>query len=467
MAEKDSLVQLREALSLPETPGINKKYIEIMLQGDIPVICVNRSVQKKRALPFKALYSHNSLFWQQETNWEYFISVEDLAAVKEEAVTRPGAWETWTGNEDQELTPLAESFGAEYEAIVAMTDAERVHLIEADKERLDKLIMEKSVDIKVITEAMVDTSREAALVNHAAIMDAINLTDDEAKKITQSLVDSTKSMIKSSTQLVSKDLFSNAMMNALMEKSNGTIIHHITSVYLNGIAFLSYYNKLVSTSSAIIKLRVSFASKYHEFYCALLPHLAPDDVTLERVFYKGMRAIPPHYFFDWAVGFLLHDIGKAAAVEYHEGEAAYNREIVLEHVKQGYASIMNKTSYPQSVSLIAGYHHEYYGDSAGYGYFRAKLEQHRKANPKSKQDYCISYEIEPMMNYETLAYFPAKVLEIVDIFDSVTDPNRKYRKPMSTEEALVMMQDEFIEQHRRIDPILFDIFSKFQREQKK
>jgi len=253
-------------------------------------------------------------------------------------------------------------------------------------------------------------------------------------------------------------------MSTLVEKSNGTIIRHMTRVYLNGIAFLSYYNKLVSTSSAIQRLRICFAAKYRRFYHSLLPHVDPDDIVLERVFLRGMRAIPVDLYFKWAVGFLIHDIGKASAVEYHEGENAYNRDIVIDHVKTGYKSIMNKTNYPLEASLITGYHHEYYGNPAGYGYFRAYLQQYKKSNPEAKQDYCIAYEIEPMMDYQALAYFPAKVLEIIDIYDSVTDPNRIYRKAMTAEEALAMMQEEFVEKEKKIDAILFNIFASFIRE---
>jgi hypothetical protein len=239
----------------------------------------------------------------------------------------------------------------------------------------------------------------------------------------------------------------------------------MTRVYLNGTAFLLYYNNLISASSYINKLRVFFERKYKNFYLPLLPHTDPSDFTLERVFYGGMRAIPDDCFLNWTVGFLIHDVGKAAAVEYHEGEAAYSRDIVVEHVKTGYDSIMNKTNYPRDAGYITGYHHEYYGDSAGYGYYRAALELHKKMNSSVRQtDYCIAYDIEPVLNYEALAFFPAKVLEIIDVYDSVTDPNRKYRKPLSSEGALAMMRSEFIEKHRKIDVILFDTFVSFIRE---
>jgi hypothetical protein len=250
-------------------------------------------------------------------------------------------------------------------------------------------------------------------------------------------------------------------MSTLVKKSNGTIVQHMTRVYLNGTSFLAYYNNLVSTSSAIQKLRISFASKYREYYHHLLSHISKDDINLERVFYGGMRAIPNELFTKWSVGFLIHDIGKGAAIEYHEGEAAYDRNTVIEHVKTGYKSIMTKTSYPMEASLITGYHHEYYGDPGGYGYFRAYLKQYKKNNPDAKQDYVITYELEPILDYKALAYFPAKVLEIIDVYDSVTDPLRVYRKPMKPKEALEMMREEFLVKNQKIDPIIFDIFVSF------
>jgi hypothetical protein len=240
----------------------------------------------------------------------------------------------------------------------------------------------------------------------------------------------------------------------------------MTRVYIQGIAFLSFYNNLVSTSSAIQKLRISFQAKYRDFYHKVLPSVDIDDLSLERVFFGGMRAIPPDHYFKWAVGFLIHDIGKAAAVEYHEGEASYDRNIVIDHVKQGYKSVMNKTNYPMEASLIIGYHHEYYGDPAGYGYFRAYLQQYKKQNPEAKQDYCISYDLEPVLDYQVLAYFPAKVLEIIDVYDSLTDPHRVYRKALTRDEALNMMREEFVERNRKIDIILFDIFVSFIKQQK-
>jgi|TergutMp193P3_1026864.scaffolds.fasta_scaffold01523_5 hypothetical protein len=482
MAEKDKLIPLSKVIELSDGTGVNKTYIDIIVQEDIPILCINTKTDKERRMPFKVLYDNHSNFWQQSSGWEYYIEDDGLEKLKEKAEIKTGIWEikkhktakkkeikNKTKDDEPELEEkeVERGFGSEYRQFAEMTNDEKVKHLNKNKNKLNDLLTQKTRDMKIVTEALVDTAKDAALINHVALEDAIRLADDEAKKITQELVDSTHEMVKTSAQLISENIFNNELMNTLVEKSNGTIVQHMTRVYLNGIAFLSYYNNLVSKSSFIQKLRISFASKYRAFYQSLLPHINIDEIILERVFYGGMRAIPPDLYFKWAVGFLIHDIGKASAVEYHEGESSYDRNIVIDHVKQGYKSIMTKTNYPMEASLITGYHHEYYGDSTGYGYFRAYLQQFKKENPNAKQDYCITYELQPILDYQVLAYFPAKVLEIIDVYDSVTDPNRVYRKPMTPEEALVMMREEFIEKRRKIDMILFDIFDAFIREKEK
>jgi hypothetical protein len=467
MSEKEAIIPLSTVLLLPDGKDQNRIYVDIIIQDDIPVLCINKDTQKKRLMPFKTLYDNNNNFWQREGNWEFYLAGDDLEKIKEKAASKPGVWESDWHTSDTEKPGVEMGYGSEYKTYAEMSVTEKTECLNDNKQRLNKLIALKKKDAAVVTEALVDTTMGAALINHTALEDALRYADDEAKRITQSIVDSTNEMIKSSTQLMTADIFNDELMATLVEKSNGTIVQHITRVYLNGIAFLSYYNDLVSTSRTIQKLRISFAEKYREFYHSLLPHLNIEDIILERVFLGGMRAIPPHLYFKWAVGFLIHDIGKASAVEYHEGESAYDRDIVIDHVKMGYKSIATKTNYPIEASLITGYHHEYYGDSAGYGYFRAYLQQCKKSNPDAKQDYCISYEIKPMLDYQALAYFPAKVLEIIDVYDSVTDPNRLYRKAMTPEEALAMMREDFIVKHKKLDVILFDIFTSFIREKEK
>jgi len=462
MSKEKAITLLSEVLLSLDGKGINKNYIEIITQEEIPIYCENKNTGKSRLMPFKVLYDNHEKFWQQDGNWEYFLTAEGIGKLREKAAAKPGAWE----NERQKAKAEA-GYGSDYQVFADMTASEKVAHLNKDKQKLNDLILNKSKDEKAVTKTVVDTARDAAMINRAALEEAIRLGNSEAKKLTQGLVVSTNEIVKSSTLLLTEDIYNNDLMDTLVKKSNGTIVQHITRVYLNGIAFLEYYNNLVSTSNAIKKLRISFAFKYRKFYHTLLPHIDIDDIVLERVFYGGMRAVSPELLHNWAVGFLVHDIGKAAAVEYHEGEAAYNHNLAIEHVKLGYHSIKDKTNYPMEASLITGYHHEYYGDPSGYGYYRTYLEKYQKANPYLKQDYCIAYDLEPVLDFRVLAYFPAKVLEIIDVYDSITDPNRVYREVLSPEEALTLMREEFIKKHRKLDAVLFDIFKEFIHEKHK
>ena len=472
MLDKEVYTPFSKVLLSPDGKETNKAYIEIILQEEIPVFCENKSENKYRLMPFKVLYDNNEYFWLKPGNWEYGLTKDGLDKLNEKIKAKQAAVHNETMKDDipelEELTAeeltVEVGYGKEYNEISKMTHTEKIDKLNKDKNRLHDLVRNPS-SAGIVTEAIVDTTSDAALINHAYLEEAMRLGDEEAKKFTQELVDSTSEMVKSSTHLVMDDVFSNELMSQLVSKSNGTIVQHITRVFVSGISFLAYYNKLVSTSSAIQRIRISFPSKYRSFYVPLLPHLHIEDLTMEHVFCGGMRAISPELLHNWAIGFLIHDIGKATAVEYHEGEAAYNRDIVTEHVKQGFNYIMKKTNYPKEAGLITGYHHEYYGSADGYGYFRAYLQQYKKHNPAAKQDYCIAYDREPILDFKAHAYFPAKILEIIDIYDSLTDPNRAYKKPMAPEEALVLMKEQFIVKQRKIDFILFDIFAAFIRKQ--
>jgi HD-GYP domain-containing protein (c-di-GMP phosphodiesterase class II) len=444
----------------------SKFHTEACVLEDSDVICVNnKEPQKNKIISFKILFENNSQFWLQNETWEYFFAKEDLAKIEERVTDLKYHWKPEATGSDASATAdnaaSEDGYGKGYTTFAQLPEEERLERMKQCKDRLYALIAQKPRQEQLITEALVETTQDAILHNYTALMDAMTLDEGAAKNQTQDLVESTRDIVKASSQLISSNIFNDDLMDTLVSKSNGTIIQHMTRVYLKGLAFLAYYNKLVSSSSYITKLRISFNEKYSLFYRSLLPHLHIEDLTLEKVFLGGMRAIPEHMFYNWAIGFMVHDIGKASAIQYHEGEGAYNRELVVEHVTLGYNSIITRTNYPREAGLVAGYHHEYYGDPSGYGIFRNALELYRKKNPQAKQDHCIAFEVEPMANFHALAFFPAKILEIVDVFDSLTDPNRKYRKVMNTSEALALMEEEFVKKNHKLDIILFELFQRF------
>ena len=475
------------------------------------IVCRHRQTGRIKQVQYRALHENNPRFWERPGQWEYFLDREVADALEgrihaavqaRQANTAPtddnsdpdhvsreetgphkesvGSVEPAEREEPGELSAVdndagtrtendsdqkkPSNFGGLAERYEKATQSERVGLLQNARVRLDALAGNADASLEEVAEALVDATRDATLTNRASVMKAIQLGNEQAREYTRQMVIETHKMVKSTIRLVDSAVYDDDLVRAVVEKSNGTVVQHMTRVFLMGLEFLLYYNRQVITRGIANRIRVHFKTKYKGFYMALLPHLHEDQVNLEHVFYGGMKSLSEIEINKFATGFLVHDVGKADDIEYHEGEAGFDRDTVERHVKIGYKAVMDKTGYPREAGLITGYHHEYYGDHHGYGYFREFLADYKKANPAATQDYVISYTMEPLIDYEVLAYFPAKMLEIVDVFDSLTDPNRLYRKPLSQEEALGLIRTEFIENNRKIDPILFDVFLDYYQE---
>ena len=474
-----------------------------LLQQRENIVCRSKKTGRVKQVQLRALYQNNPTFWQKEDAWQYYLDrgiaestaeairlqqeassawqnagkgeIEELEAVPgdgadesttepESPVPRPAARGNGGDSETNGSDDPGSNFGAVYDAYKEMPAPERVGLLQATTRKLETLIQEETKDEDVIAEALVQASENATMANRATLLEALRLGGDQAKAYTKEIVKETHQMVRSTIKLVDSAVYNDDLVKAIVEKSNGTVVQHMTRVFLSGLEFLLYYNKQVMTKGIANRIRIRFPREYKEYYRGLLPHLHEDYVTLEHVFYGGMKALNEVEINKFATGFLVHDVGKAEDIEYHEGDEGYDRSTVERHVKIGYRAVMEKTSYPREAALITGFHHEYYGHPNGYGYFREFLAKYKKANPQVSQDYVMAYTMEPVIDYEVLAYFPAKLLEIVDVFDSLTDPNRKYRSPLSAEEALELIETQFIRENRKIDPILFRLFLDFREE---
>ena len=93
MVVKDTVVSLSKVLSLPNASGVNRTFIDIIINEEIPILCINRNSMKKRLMPFKVLYDNKENFWQLGGGWEYYITLENLEVIKEKATLKSGAWD--------------------------------------------------------------------------------------------------------------------------------------------------------------------------------------------------------------------------------------------------------------------------------------------------------------------------------------------------------------------------------------
>ena len=491
----------------------NRIILDKLLQQGEVVYARNNSSGKVKKIRIRALHENDPDFWRKTSgSWQYYLEKETAEQFKRELLTseedgiRPSAPQSQeTSGISDSLTksdqtnqandpspsssglyrqhkssdsvspgprgpdqpPEAKSnYGKEFQAIAQLSIDQRQERISQRIKTLQEIANDPTKDHGEAVQAMVDSGCDGAVINTVSIQEAMAMDDALAKDFMERTVKNTEELIKSAARLIQvRPIMKDDMVSQLVQKSNGTVVQHMTRVFINAFTFLHYYNKQVTTSSIANKIRIKFSKQYKQYYRKLLPDLHEDNVTLERVFLGGMRALSDNEMNTFGVGFLIHDIGKVEDIEYHEGEAAYDRERVVAHVKKGYQAVMNKTSYTREAALITGYHHEYYGDPAGYGYFREFLDRYKQQNPKAQIQFCITYDMADVLDYKAFSYFPAKVLEIADVYDSLTDKNRRYRKPLSPEEAIAMIREEFLEKHLKVDPILFDLVVSYLHEE--
>lgn len=350
---------LKESMFIPLKSCIRTKLsIQFLLASGETVVCVNKQTGKTRKLAFKALYQNSKDFWlNPHTNWEYFLPrtvAENLelpisgdmprVGITHETIDTPEEKLQETSEKTEESDEIVDeietagtvNLGTEYQRIEMLSPFHRIDLLVEFKKRLDDHVQKKAPLTEEQAEVLVTSSKDAALINRATLWEALKLGDEEARQFTQGVVSATRDMVKSTARLVDEEIFQHELVNRLIQRSNGTVVQHMTRVFLNGLSFLSYYNEQFRSTSLTNRIRIHFAKKYRAFYRRLLPHLHPEDVVLERVFLKGMQAVPEMEFHLFATGFLVHDIGKAESIEYHEGEAGYDRDIIVEHVKIGY-----------------------------------------------------------------------------------------------------------------------------------
>jgi hypothetical protein len=243
---------------------------------------------------------------------------------------------------------------------------------------------------------------------------------------------------------------------AIDEISTGSYtIDNMSRATLWFIGFCLFYNDYIDKGFVAKKLRVEFKDKHHRYYKKLLPDQA---LSLERIVKNGFRRIDIETELPMlGVGALLYDVGKLPFTVYHDGVDAYDENLVKMHVLAGYNMIQTTKKYPFPVSAMSAFHHEYYGGKGSYNFTNpiiSKLTQKKRADVQAT--YFISYDEKDYKDGISIAYFPCKVIEIIDVYNALV--HKKKNPPV---EALRIMKKNFIAQSLKIDPLLFDIFMEF------
>ena len=250
-----------------------------------------------------------------------------------------------------------------------------------------------------------------------------------------------------------RDIFDNLDM---LDDSN--ILSHSNRVCILMIEFLYYYNNIFNKGLSS-KLRQDYKSVYFEKYKTILSrfNLVKSIEKLENVYRLGIRKFTGSEIVSYAIGSFYHDVAMLNMIDFvPTDDFIKDGDFKDFHTAKAYYFLKYVLNQREESCLSVGLHHECYGYGSGIlkNFFDKKIN-----DPKHKADFLMSFEPEDIINAECFAYFPAKMLEVVDIYDTLTFMDGKRNK--NPYEVVFFMKKMFTENKIAVDPIVLDLFIQF------
>lgn len=380
-------------------------------------------------------------------------------------------WQTKIAVNGRERRPATYSGGAPQKEILMKSIAEYGNTFEQiDKfqnlsivereEILDESIetlhgLQKSgaqFDIEAVIK-MVEVIANTFYANYANLED--NLSSENVKNNLYGVFIKTEWVVKILIEFF-KNNNSNNNYTMIEEIDTGSLtITNMCKALLWFIGFGLYYNDYIDQGLFTKNIRGNFKEKLLRYYRRRMPDL---NIRIETVIKGGFRRIDLEKdLLQYAIGSLLYDIGKVPFITYHDGDEAYEHELVKVHVLTGYNMVLKTKKYSFPVVAMAGFHHEYYGGKGSYNFagpIMGKLTG-KKYNFENAS-YFITYDEEEFKNGDALSFFPCKVIEIIDVFLALTG-----KKKMSYLDAFKVMKTDFVTRNLQLDPLLLEMFLDF------
>ncbi len=234
-------------------------------------------------------------------------------------------------------------------------------------------------------------------------------------------------------------------------------LSHSIRVFIMYTDFLCYYNEKFNQGLAQ-KVRKGFEfyqPHYNRVFDKFKNKKSVD--RLEDVFKDSMQSVPFSSLESYAFAASVYDIGMFSNIGYYISRKGYNEKEVQKHLYHTY-KMLNRESQQLSTLYTAAFHHEYYGN--GYGFFNHMYKSKKDNVSHFYSRHIMSYDIHDVLDFDVVAYFPSKVLEIIDVYDTLLYPwfVDQELQASTVEGVIDLMRKHYIDEEVRLDPILFDVF---------
>lgn len=400
--------------------------------------------------------------------WEFFITeetkneIEKIINQSEEKGTHNHLDNLERKKRARESTSR-QTYGAEYNQIRRMSLTEREGNIGSNVERVNEALDTPQTSLKM-SQIMANATLSTTLINKISIDELIQVPDRESQQSLEIITKKSQELMASYLKVLSKDYNLNHTTEAIMGLTEGVTARHMVRVFILSIRFLDYIRLQFETAGLYKRLQPRI-NTYFPLYEPLMDRFKFNRFSPEMILPQIPKFTDEHMT-EVMLGVLLHDLGKKKNLQYFDGSDDYNRKIIEDHAFSGYLMLMKKTVYKQSIASVAGLHHEYYGHPKGYGVFRDNYTNFTEKRRDHAFDSVLTNEYNDISNFKAVAYLPAKILEIVDVYDAMGDKDRQYKEALTPLETLKFMRKEMIINSLELDPILFDLFVKFMNQAK-
>ena len=258
--------------------------------------------------------------------------------------------------------------------------------------------------------------------------------------------------------LLEKEYDGFGMFYNLSSFNNNNVICHSNRVLFMMVEFLYFYNEEISRGIAS-KLRVDYKKKYYSFYNKIANkfNLITKVDRIEDISKVGFRKIEQNEIKYYARAAFWHDIAlvdvlpNIPIIKNNEGDS---------HSTLGFNLLKYCMAQNEDTYTTVGLHHEYYRN--GYGIFMNMYNKQFANKQYNTIENILTYNTDDINNLLALSYFPAKVLEIIDAYDSLyTNLFKDHHEGNIINDIISYMYDNFLEEETKIDPIIFYIFIKY------
>ncbi len=303
---------------------------------------------------------------------------------------------------------------------------------------------------------IMDTVQQTLQYNKAALRGK----PEEVTAHEKSIAKDTEAIVEAVLEQVEKPEIIRGLFATFQSMSNGQTINHQLRVFTSFSGFLKYYNRQ-HASRFVADLRQVFPEVYRDHYRKLLPKVLESKFTSDN-----LLEFPSINSFDgreYALGAFLHDIGKMGNIDYFESASKFDATQIQEHVFLSAGLIlMNYGNTHDVARLMAGDHHNALGKANGYGLTRREREVGvRKLLEPEK---VLASKSLDFVSGLALGFLPTEMLAVTDVYDAMIDPSREYKKPMTSTEAVIFLEDTMVAEGK-LDPVLVDLYIDFLRSQ--